>query len=65
MKILVTILIMLGAVAGCASPSTDYPSALPGAPSRSRPANASSGDCQAAGGATWDWLSGTCIGAQR
>jgi hypothetical protein len=65
MKPLVTALIILGAVAGCARNSADYTSASPGMHSRGYPANSSSSDCQAAGGATWDSLTGVCIGAQR
>ena len=56
MKRLVTALIILGAAAGCAGNSMQ---------SRPFPTNASSSDCQAAGGATYDALAGVCIGARR
>jgi hypothetical protein len=56
MKSLVTALIILGAVAGCAGNSML---------SRPYPTNASSSDCQAAGGATYDALTGVCIGARQ
>ena len=56
MKAFVATLIILGAVAGCAATSVQ---------SRPYPANASSSDCQAAGGATYDALTDICIGARR
>jgi hypothetical protein len=57
MKALVMTLIILGAVAGgCAGNSMH---------SRPYPSNASSSDCQAAGGATYDALTGVCIGGRR
>ena len=56
MKLLATTLVILGAFAGCADISMQ---------SRPYPAGASSSDCQAAGGATYDALTGVCIGARR
>jgi hypothetical protein len=55
MKTVVTILIIL-AVAGCTGIRMG---------STAFPPNASSSDCLAAGGATYDALSGACIGAAR